>query len=233
MRRGAPHPTGLSCQNAGVRNFSPRFELGPRLDPQVGPVDKLGGLPVGIAPGLWPRCADCGAAMSHLGQFVHHPDRLDLGAPGRVLTLWQCEADPGGCETWSWESGANAAVVSDGEAGAELPVLPPDPGTVLYPEIRVTGWSGSDDGGSGTRFGGVPAWEQSADEAPPPPWTFVGQLASRQPMRSGPPDLRLDPAWTASGWYLTNVRFGDDGIAYVFLDRSVDPPAARWFWQSG
>jgi hypothetical protein len=237
------------------------FEIGMRLGAQVGPEDKIGGVPVGIDPSLWPTCAQCGATMSHLGQFVHHPDRLDLGAAGRVLTLWHCEQDPGRdrdvCETWAADSGANAAVVSDGDGGADLPVLPAGGLPFIHPEIRVTRWIEGDDGvppervsdyfddatwfalgeewyapgGPETRLGGVPAWEQSASEGPGPPWTFVGQIASRQPMQSPPPDL--NPAWTASDGYLKGPGFGDDGVAYLFLDRSSDPPAACFFWQCG
>jgi hypothetical protein len=245
-----------------MRYFSPVFELAIRVGAQVGPRDKIGGVPVGIDPGLWPTCAQCDRVMSHLGQFVHDPDRLDLGAAGRVLTFWQCENDPGDrevCETWVADSGANAAEVTDGDGSADLPVLPPGGLPLIHPEVRVVHWAERDDGvppervsdyydddvhlaldeewfspgGSETRLGGVPAWEQSASEAPGPPWTFVGQIASRQPMKSPPPNLNLDPGWTASDWYLDVPKFGDNGIAYLFLDRSSDPPAAGFFWQCG
>jgi len=243
-----------------MRIFSPLFEIGTRLGAQVGPQDKIGGVPVGIDPALWPTCAECGATMSHLGQFVHHPDRLDLGAEGRVLTLWQCENDPGSCETYAVDSGANAAVVTDADGTADLPVLPPGPLPFIYPEVRVTRWTEGDDGvppervpdyfdddvrlaldeawfapgGSETRFGGVPAWEQSASEGPERPWTFVGQIAGRQPMRSAPPDVAWShPLWVATGWHLKGPNFGDDGIAYLFLDRSSDPPGACFIWQCG
>jgi hypothetical protein len=228
-----------------VRIFSPLFEIGTRLGAQVGPQDKIGGVPVGIDPAIWPACAECGTTMTHLGQFVHHPDRLDLGAPGRVLTLWQCEDGERPCETWAADSGANAAVVTDGDSTADLPVLPPGPLPFVYPEVRVVQWDEGDDscvavdewtapGGSETRLGGVPAWEQGDDEAPEEPWTFVGQIASRQPMRSAPPEFMwTHPRWVATGWHLNGPTFGDDGVGYLFLDRSTDPPEACFLWQCG
>jgi hypothetical protein len=150
--------------------------------------------------------------------------------------------------------------VTDGDGRADLPVLPPGPLIFMYPEIRVTQWTESDDGvppervpdyydddayfaldeesmapgGRDTRLGGVPAWEQSATEGPEQPWTFVGQIASRQPMQSPPPGfVDQHPLWIATGWHLRGPNFGDDGIAYLFLDRSSDPPAACYFWQCG
>ena len=243
-----------------MRIFSPLFEIGTRLGPQIGPQDKIGGVPVGIDPAIWPTCAGCGATMSHLGQFVHHPDRLDLGAEGRVLTLWQCEQEGSVCETWAADSGANAAMVTAGDAAADLPVLPPGPLPFIYPEVRVCQWTESDDGvlpervpdyfdddvhlaldeawyspgGIETRLGGVPAWEQSAAEGPEPPWTFVGQIANRQPVRTAPPDFVYHhPLWAASGWNLRGPNFGDEGIAYLFLNRTSDPPEACFLWQCG
>jgi hypothetical protein len=266
-----------------VRSFRPHFEvdLGGTDPPWAG--DKIGGLPVGVRLDDWPRCADCSGAMSSIGQFHHDDERLDLGGHDRVLTLWQCEHDPGMCETWSADSGANAAIVRYVD-GSSAPIEPPE-SVVVHPEARVTAWVADDDGvpaelvdaffderryrelgerwwgagGMDTRLGGVPAWIQSADEGPGSPWSFVGQIADGQHLQGEPATppagrfgiqrrvgerYELEPPagvatadverWIVvdeSGWYLPGPNFGDGGMAYVFVDRTVDPPAAKLFWQ--
>jgi hypothetical protein len=223
-----------------MRLFRPTFTA-PDDGAAPWPGDKVGGLPVGVALPTWPACAQCRRSMSLIAQVRHHPERLDLGAAGRVLTLWQCEHDPG-CETWSETSGANAALVVDTADPTAL--APPDADTIVYAEVRAEAWTAGDDGvpedlfpaffdddklaalgepwetdGHHTRLGGVPWWIQSADEAPGPPWTYVGQVAYGQRLGDG------------SDRYITGPNFGDSGIAYLFLDRTVDPPAAAMFWQ--
>jgi hypothetical protein len=267
-----------------MRYFDPRCELGSRLPAQVSAEDKLGGLPFGIDPGEWPRCGDCGEPLSLIGQFVHDDVRLDLGGAGRTLTVWQCERDPGMCDTWAWESTASQAIVSDLVGGRVAEPLTPE--TPVHPEARVVAWDERDDGvpadaygayfdddrwmqlteeqmsagGMGTRIGGVPVWIQGAGEAPSPPWTFAVQIADGTQMASAPPTAAETglgvqrktadgwvhdhppgvpkdqiPSWIVvddSGWYLGGPNLGGGGSAYVFLDRSTDPPAAGIFWQS-
>jgi hypothetical protein len=194
-----------------MRFHLPTFEYRPRLGPQTVALDKVGGLPFGLDPAAWPRCADCGKAMSHIAQFVHDEHRLDLGDPRRVLTLWQCEHDPGMCETWSATSGANrATVLTVDEESAHLAPLP-DEETTVFVEARVVAWSEGDDGVTQdqlpmffdearsreldrawwaaerftTRLGAVPTFIQSADESPARPWRFIGQLSGGERI-SGP-----------------------------------------------
>lgn len=268
-----------------MRTFRPTFELAPP-GAAPWPGDKIGGAPTGVSVPDWPVCADCARPMSLIGQFRHEDDRLDLGAAGRVLTLWQCEHDPGMCETWAAHSGANAATVV-AVADDRLPTSAPDPTVVVHPEVVVTEWSVEDDGvsselrpsffddaeylalgeewwgrgGFDTRLGGVPAWIQSASEAPGPPWEFVGQLADSQRIGGAVPPsqlpgagiqrrvdgaFRLEPPdglaveqvdrWIVvddTGSYVPGPNFGHGCIAYLFVDRSQDPPAALMFWQCG
>lgn len=114
-------------------------------------------------------------------------------------------------------------------------------------------------GGQDTRIGGVPAWIQGTSEAPPAPWTFAIQLADGATMAGVPPTVEeiglgiqrqtadgwvherpaglgpdQVPGWVViddAGWYLDGPNFGGGGTGYVFLDRTVDPPAAGFFWQ--
>lgn len=187
-----------------MRYFVPVLRLSVELPSQSGPEDKLGGLPWGLSRGLWPTCRECGKSQSLLAQFVHHPPRLDLGRPGRILSVFQCNHDPGMCATWEGGSGANACFVTEPEdLVPALAVLPHD-SPPLEREARIVEWLERDDGIAegdaslffssteffelpesevakptwSTRLGGVPRWIQSPDESPTDGWIFIGQLDS-------------------------------------------------------
>lgn len=187
-----------------MRYFVPVPRLAVELPPQSRPEDKLGGMPWGLAPNSWPTCLECGKSQSLLAQFVHHPLRLDLGREGRVLSLFQCNHDPGMCAAWEHNSGANACLITEPEDLVDGPAQLPQDTPVVELEARILDWWGRDDGIAAdivhqffraenfdelpeheaakptwsTRLGGVPRWLQSPDEAPPEEWTFVGQLDS-------------------------------------------------------
>lgn len=208
----------------------------PVLGPGPAPGDRFGGRPRAVGPGGWPRCRTCDGPLALVAQLAHDPVRLPLGGDGRVLSLWQCGDDDAGCDTWDAASGANAALV---HAAAGNPPGGPA-GVVTYPERAVVGWIEGDDGVPpdvlpgfssvrgfrdldeasvraavpGTCVGGVPFWVHSPDEAPPPPSEFALQLdvAEIWPDGGGPDHL--------------------GGQAYVYLDRTDDPPTGTFFWQS-
>ena len=196
-------------------------------------VDRFGGAPRGRDVDV-PACGSCGAPLAPLARLHHHAERLPLGGAGRRLTIWWC-ASPAGCDTWDPEAGATAVIV---EVGASR-----QGGTATdhaFPETIVTEWIEGDDGVApedlalfssvrgfralrdadaraavpGTHLGGAPFWVHSPDEAPPPPYAFALQLDPRDlwPDGSGP-ELH-------------------GGLAYIFLDRTVDPPAGVLIWQS-
>ena len=207
-----------------------------------GALEHLGGVPLGLAPDRWPHCADCGKSQSLLAQLKHHADRLDLGGEGRVLLVFQCGHDPGMCESWDQNAGANAAFVVEASELGQLPTPIPNDNPPPDAAIEIVGWLAHDDGipeherelfmgdvslsamsdeqrerpVAATRLGSVPVWIQNADEAPAG-WRFVGQLDSTDQT-------------TYSG--VSAPNFGDSGIAYLFLrDRPDDVPEARMFWQ--
>jgi len=186
-----------------MRLFVPDIRISSELPPQTGPEDKLGGVPWGLE-GQWPKCADCGKSMSLLAQFLHHPERLDLGRDGRMLHVFQCDHDPGMCRTWEGGSGANTCFVTEPEEmRGGISSFPADKPTVER-EVRIVEWRVKEDAvpsadadaffaedayreipedllskvTSSTRLGGVPYWIQSPDEAPGDGWHFVGQLDS-------------------------------------------------------
>lgn len=194
-----------------MRRFVPVVEYSPHEDGRDRFQEQFGGLPVGIDDADWPRCADCGNAMSHICQLAHHPERLDLGASDRVLTMWMCEHDPGMCQTWDADSGANRAVVSTLTHGGRA--LPSDAKTVVHPCAVVARWAEEDDGvpesklprffddstwfslpdgqttaiGWNTRLGGAPTWIQSAEEGPPEPFVFCAQFGDALWIAGSPP----------------------------------------------
>lgn len=210
----------------------------------VSPTERLGGVPFGLPSDKWPTCKECGKSQSLLAQFNHDPERLDLGRAGRVLFVFQCSHDPGMCSNWKAFSGANACFVVEPESltGAQtaLPIDAPP----IDPQALIAGWQDKDDGLAPeiaakcfrdeslseidedilekitpiTRLGSVPAWVQSADEAPRPGWRFVGQLDSTYRFLS-PPREQSGP------------NFGDAGTAFLFLKEDTDPPEGCMFWQ--
>ncbi|MEO0377192.1 MAG: hypothetical protein AAF329_21790 [Cyanobacteria bacterium P01_A01_bin.17] len=175
------------------------------MPPQTQPEDKVGGLPWGLPIERYPICRDCGKSQSLLLQLVHHPERLNLGRPGRNLFVFQCNHDAGGCASWEGSSGANACFVLEPEELANHTTPLPKDDPYLEVEARIINWIVGDDGISqekvtpdgvfcdvsdaeldavyeqqkgygGTRLGGVPNWVQDHNEAPQPDWKFVGQL---------------------------------------------------------
>ncbi len=225
-------------QSAGAGEFAERF----------------GGLPLGLPAELWPSCSDCNRPMSLLAQLQHHADRLDLGRDGRVLFVFQCNWDPGMCETWSASSGANACFVTEPEQLAGTQTQNPMAGLPLDPLVEVAGWLESDDRIDAdlqqsfyseqahsalddevwnavfpyTKLGSVPAWIQSPDEAPKDGWQFVGQLDTSYAFFDVGAGIDSGPTETQWG-----PNFGDLGRGYIFLRPSDDgtPPQGQFFWQ--
>jgi hypothetical protein len=222
VRRGRLSSATLAAQST-MRYFVPVLRLSTEMPIQSSPEDKLGGLPWGLPGSLWPACRDCGTSQSLLAQFIHHPQRLDLGRTGRLLSVFQCNHDPGMCASWEGGSGANACFVTEPEdLVARMSPLPKDSPSV-EPEARIVDWVERDDGIAqeaagnffsssqfdqlprsevrkatwSTKLGGVPRWIQSPDEAPGPGWHFVGQLDSTYSFHEAPrvqsAGIREDP----------------------------------------
>ncbi len=74
---------------------------------QVASIGQLGGDPLVPAGLQWPSCVSCDGAMTHMVQ---------LGVDDRLLTMFQCENNPGMCSDWEPFAGGNAAVLVTGAA---------------------------------------------------------------------------------------------------------------------
>src|SRR5262249_14777262 len=110
-----------------MRYFVPDICVAAEAPPETTAQDKLGGAPFGLRQDKWPRCRECGKSQSLLAQLTHDPARLELGRTGRVLFVFQCNHDPGMCDTWDAHSGANACIVVEPEElGPRLAELPDD-----------------------------------------------------------------------------------------------------------
>lgn len=186
-------------------NYRPIRSLPADLETGVAAVERLGGRPWGRPDERWPRCKICEGRQSLLAQLSHHPERLDLGAEGRMLFVFQCNNDPGMCDSWDGGSGANACFVLGAEQLKGTPFDQP-PGALGSDDhaVVISSWQVFDDGfdeatakkfltltdcedlpdsvlahlSGSTHLGGVPWWIQNPAEAPGSDWTFVGQLDS-------------------------------------------------------
>ena len=168
-----------------------------------------GGHPRGIRTHEWPRCAVCGAAMCHMGQFDSGP-WLDLGGYER-MTLFICHATGGRCEDWEPEKGANRVVLQRRRDDN----LYDGPHTVrVYRRIPLTTGAAvteSEAPPADDKLGGAPAW-LSHDATPRAESGFMRLL------------LQMTTA-------IVSFDITSTGMAYVFLDPRR-PGVARMLWQT-
>lgn len=102
-----------------------------------------------------------------------------------------------------------------------------------------------------TKFGGVPYWTNCGHAGfPPPPFEYLGQVnerlcfptlseddvtEARRSLLAAPVEdaaellSRMETLQTGSD-FVNLANFGSDGVAYIFLDRTSNPPRAVWYW---
>lgn len=98
----------------------------------------------------------CKKPQTLLAQFVHNEERLNLGKSGRVLFNFQCNYEPGNCETWDANSGANSCFVLDHADLTEGPTALPAGDVTIETEARVE--DPRSDGTVMERTSGMPEW---------------------------------------------------------------------------
>lgn len=209
-------------------------------------LDKLGGLPEGLPPRLWPVCRECDNPMTLCAQLDHAEPRLDLGRAGRRLFVFQCEEpeSAGSCETWEQDSGANAAFIVEPEDLLDGPTLTPHPTTPILAEVRIQAWvlfeeqverdRGNEYGVHrfDTRVGGEPAWVQHANEVDTAHWRFLAQFSSRPRFLAPPAEDHPQLRRFESVCTMDAANYGG-GNGYVFVERNATgrTPRATFFWQ--
>jgi hypothetical protein len=220
----------------------PRFRAGAA----TGLAPKLGGLPFGLPPRLWPICGECGRPMSHLAQLPGDGDRLPVG-DDQVLFLFKCEWDSV-CSFWEHDGGANAAfAVARASLGDDSTAPPADandgpPG--VLPELGIVGWDARDDGAPPELEHAF--YDFASHDALPAAISHPHDWAGEWRTKSGGV-----PYWTANGaqgipagrlllqidnWLdledggsVEIANFCSDGTAYVFVDRARTPAAYSLF----
>jgi len=243
-----------------MKYFVPDIHTQKCPDAESDIIEKFGGLPWGISLSDWPKCKDCGKSQSFIAQFRHDSNRINLGKPGRMLFLFQCNHDPGMCSTWEGGSGCNACFILDPEKLNHSFCKLPSDSPVLENEVFIVGWEQRDDEvslsdapsfydedkllslpeaktnavTSSTRFGSVPYWIQGPSEAPHG-WEFLGQIDSTLSFTQERDYLEdwisKDPErWEGRSHYAEGPNFGDGGIAYLFLKSETNGPPKGWFF---
>lgn len=191
---------------------------------------QVGGVPRAPRKTLWPICRSCSGPMQFLAQLTLRGNALDDESSRRSLLLFHCQNDPGLCDEWAPDSGANAALLVqvDGLAPMAIPSGPtrlpsvttvacreyddtrgevtPDDAycdALVAPESRVMG-----------KIGGRPLWIQG-DETP------VCECGTRMRFL-----VQLEERGGGG------INFGGGGAGYAFhCPRCRD--AAKFLWQCG
>lgn len=123
-----------------MKYYIPDLRLASQLGAQQNFEDKLGGLPWGLPTDQWPICRQCGEPMALLAQFGHDEERLDLGRPGRVAFVFQCNGLDAACKTWDSNGGANTAFVLEPEDMTDVLTQPTEKTLRHETEARVIRW---------------------------------------------------------------------------------------------
>ncbi|OKL52801.1 hypothetical protein EII12_10360 [Buchananella hordeovulneris] len=127
-----------------MQTFFPTWSLTPPSTAGPTTAHKVGGLPLGFPPHLWPTCRECGQPQSFLGQFAAHPALARLPA-GHTLYLFKCDSD-NVCFFWEPEHGANACFLLPHSELTAAPTPAPPGNTGVLLELWATAWRAQDDG---------------------------------------------------------------------------------------
>ena len=208
----------------------------------AGLVPKIGGLPHGLPARLWPVCKECGLPMSHLLQLPVDKQILPEMHEDEVLFVFKCESEDI-CSFWDGDGSANAVFTVPRKELCNTPTSAPanaEGETPLQvPEFGIVGWRSEDDGAPEeleaafydyaahdklpesvsnphdwesswrTKVGGVPSWTANGAQNIPA-GRFVLQIDNW---------INLD-----DGSSEEFANFCSDGTAYIFADRSQQPP---------
>jgi hypothetical protein len=86
-----------------------------------------------------------------------------------------------------------------------------------------------------TKAGGFPYWtghgvQLDARSTPIPPFEFLLQFSSLVLTREDASDGHAEPDAQDPRYPVMFANFGSDGVGFVFIDRTREPPSVAWFW---
>lgn len=235
-----------------MRYFTPLLSLVEPTSTQSQFQEKLGGLPWGLPTDKWPHCAECGAPLTHLFSLEHHPERLNLGREGRVVLVFQCNDDPGMCETWSASSGANAVLFLDRDEQVTSLTICPKVDVEVENEVRIDAWQEAEDEVDPLNFAAYfddsqqwalhrEVWETEEGEYWQPMFegTKLGSVPHWIQSASEGPKAPFQFVGQFQSWHqvaeesVTTANYGDMGTAYLFIHADPEAPHGEFFWQCG
>jgi uncharacterized protein YwqG len=175
------------------------------------PKTKFGGQPDWIEEHQWPTSRELGIPMRFIGQinigdiFPEHS--------GKFAYIFMTEDDEEYVdETWEPDGGENAVIIQPSlEMLPSSVAIKPGPSRDEF-GVNILQVELENDDLNGCRIGGLPVFMQ-AEEYPEPQkeWQFIAQLDSCS--------LPFE------------INFGDAGVAYVFVNKSVSQ--GKFLWQCG
>ena len=176
-------------------------------------------MPIGGTPDITdsdiPKCRECNSTMKHVFtlDLENHPDE-DLREAGKAIQVFQCQNDPGMCDDWDAESGANAAYVREKSIAISGRS---DEGLLLKEDMSIEDEGQfikllESDAKCIGKMGGDPMWIQG-DETPAcdcgNPMRFVAQVDERA---------------------CDDFNFGGAGCSYSYM--CPECKTAKFLWQS-
>lgn len=169
----------------------------------------------GSVSGDAPVCRECGSLMNHIFSInLDEHSTARIRATKKVLQVFQCQSDPGMCDDWNSESGANAVSVVDepqNVADSEVFGLALDTSRIVRSQDELIELLECDKSCVGA-MGDEPLWIQG-DETPT---CSCG--------------TKMDFVAQVEEFASPNFNFGGGGCSFVFL--CVQCQLAKLLWQS-
>ncbi len=175
----------------------------------------------------WPECRTCDEAMTHL--FTLDLDEIGAGPKNHLLVVFMCCQNPGMCDEWAADAGANRAILQKKNVAQPVPDskcahLYNRDCYLAFKEFEEPGDEGAlfdfydnkmrdrSEGAVVGKASGEPIWLQGSGEWP------ECKCGSRMPFVA-----------QIEGSASEDLDFGDAGTGYIFC--CPDCSNAKFLWQ--